>query len=73
MKCIRIENINLTATDRQGLLKMLEQLPATTNPQHIASRQLIKELCTVKEQPTVTLTAQQFMAMLNRSDYVIER
>ena len=73
MKYIRIENINLTTTDRQGLLKMLEQLPETTSPQQIASRQLIKELCTVKEQPTVTLTAQKFMAMLNRSDYVIER
>lgn len=73
MKYIRIEDTNLTPADRQGLLEMLEQLPDTTTPQQVASRQLIKELCMVKEHPEVTLTAQQFMALLDRPDCVIER
>lgn len=73
MKYIPIKDINLTAADRQGLLEMLEQLPDTTNPQQMAGRQLLKELCTVKEHPEVTLTAQQFLTMLDRSDCVIER
>lgn len=73
MKYIRIEDINLTPADRQELLEMLEQLPDTTNPQQVASRQLIKKLCTVKSHPEVTLTAQQFLTMLDRPDCVIER
>lgn len=73
MKYIQIGDTNLTAADRQGLLEMLEQLPKTTDPQQMAGRQLLKELCTVKEHPEVTLTAKQFIAMLFDPDCVIER
>lgn len=73
MKYIRIENTNLTAADRQGISKTLNRLPKTTDPQQMAGRQLLKELCTVKEHPEVTLTAKQFIAMLFNPDCVIER
>jgi cyclophilin family peptidyl-prolyl cis-trans isomerase len=67
MKYIRIENINLTSADRSGLLAMVNQQPNS------ASCQLIKELCRPKDHPVVTLSAQQFLDMLNRSDYCLTR
>lgn len=62
MKYIRIQDVNLTAKDRQGLLAMMNQ--ATDK----ASKSLIQELCRPKDHPVVTLSAQQFLDILNRSD-----
>jgi hypothetical protein len=62
MKYIRIQDVNLTAKDRQGLLAMMNQVTDT------ASKSLIKELCRQKAHPVVTLSAQQFLDIWNRSD-----
>ncbi|MCI1287281.1 MAG: hypothetical protein LKG36_01455 [[Lactobacillus] timonensis] len=62
MKYISIQDVNLTAKDRQGLLAMMNQVTDT------ASKSLIKELCRPKDHPVVTLSAQQFLDILNRSD-----
>lgn len=62
MKYISIKDINLTPNDRNGLLAMMNQVTDT------ASKSLIQELCRPKDHPVVTLSAQQFLDILNRSD-----
>lgn len=65
MQYIKIENVNLTPVDQQGLLARVDQLPDAAN------KSLVKELCRPKAHPVVTLTAQQFLNMLDRPDYVV--